>query len=178
MLWLGIRVAVFGTAALAGFSSGLTVAAEESNVADCRQTMIGHGRADWRGTSVVAGPVGVARNPLSAMSRTRNGQLVAKMPILVAGHSPVVVSVPPRLRHRVFLYYGRMLDREGHPTTSFTQARGYGETEFEPCIDRPRTIWPGGIRIKGRSAVHLIVAPEGAGPVPLRLGRPRVYGSG
>jgi hypothetical protein len=39
------------------------------------------------------------------------------MGLLVAGHAAVKVSVPPALRKRVFLYYGRYLDRDGHPTT-------------------------------------------------------------
>ena len=83
--------------------------------------------------------------------------------------------MPPGLRGRVFLYYGRVLDRNGNPTTSFNQARGYEETEFQPCEDRPRTIWPGGVRIKGTAAVHLTVTVAGRAPMILRLGRPQIY---
>lgn len=149
----------------------------DSNVAPCDKAIIGHGSADWRSESVVAGPVGVRRHPLSAMSRTGNG-LVTKMPLLVEGRAPetVTVSVPPRLRKRVFLYYGRIIGYDGEPTFTFAGARGYGETEFQPCDDKPRTIWPGGIRIKGTAPVHLMVAVEGAAePFPLPLGRPRIY---
>jgi hypothetical protein len=148
----------------------------ESNVAPCDKAMIGHGPADWRSESVVAGPVGVRRHPLDAMSPTRNG-FVAKMPLLIEGRAPetVTVSVPPALRSRVFLYYGRLLGRDGQPTTTFSEARGYGETEFQLCGDKPRTIWPGGIRVKGDKPVHLMVGVEGEAPVPLRLGRPQAY---
>lgn len=140
----------------------------ESTVAPCDRAMIGHGSADWRDESTVAGRVGVRRNPLSAMSRTRNG-FVAKMPLLVEGRAPeaVTVSVPPALRSRAFLYYGA-------PST-FAHDHGYAEVEFQLCGNKPRTIWPGGIRIKGEGPVHLLVSAEGQPVVPLRLGRPRAY---
>jgi hypothetical protein len=102
------------------------------------------------------------------MSRTRNG-LVAKMPLLVEGREPetVTVSVPPALRSRVFLHYGT-------PST-FAQDHGYSEIEFQLCGNKPRTIWPGGIRIKGDKPVHLLVSAEGRPTASLRLGRPRAY---
>jgi hypothetical protein len=159
-------------------TSGVSAAADtgDSNVAACEKAMIGHGPSNWRGEAVSAGPAGVFRHPLSRMSRTANGDLTAKMPLLVEGQAPVTVSVPPGLRQRVFLYYGRILDHEGNPTTSFAGARGYGETEFQPCADKPRTIWPGGVRVKGREAVRLLVTVAGReDPIPLRLGRPKVY---
>lgn len=164
----------FLAVALAALALG---AGAESNVAPCDKAIIGHGPADWRREAVVAGPVGVRRQPLSAMSRMRNG-FVAKMPLLVEGRAPetVTVSVPPALRSRVFLYYGRILGRDGQPTTSFSQARGYAETEFQPCDNKPRTIWPGGIRVKGEAPVHLDVFTEGRSqPFVLRLGKPQAY---
>jgi hypothetical protein len=149
----------------------------ESNVAPCGKAIIGHGPANWRTESVVAGPVGVRRHPLRSMSPTRNG-FVAKMPLLIEGRAPetVTVSVPPALRGRVFLYYGRVLGRDGQPAFSFAEARGYGETEFQLCDDKPRTIWPGGIRVKGDGPVHLLVSAEGEAPIRLPLGRPKAYG--
>jgi hypothetical protein len=165
----------FLAAALIALALGAD-AAPQSNVAPCDKAIIGHGVADWRDESTVAGPVGVRRHPLSAMSRTRSG-LVSKMPLLVEGRAPetVTVSVPPELRHRVFLYYGRMLDNDGHPTTSFAGARGYAEIEFQLCGNKPRTIWPGGIRVRGGAPVHLLVESEGRRAVPLPLGRPQAY---
>jgi hypothetical protein len=165
----------FLAAALAGLALG-PGSTSASNVAPCDKAIIGHGSADWRSESIVAGPVGVRRHPLQQMSETGNGQLTSKMPVLVEGHTPVTVSIPPRMRDRVFLYYGRVLGHDGLPTTSFNDARGYDETEFQPCDGKPRTIWPGGIRIKGRKPVQLLVTVEGRpDSIPLPLGQPKLY---
>jgi hypothetical protein len=137
--------------------------------------MIGSGSPDWRRTSLDAGPLGVAEHPLSQMSRTRNGQLLAKMPALVEGHAPVTLSVPPQLRHRAFIYYGFHEGPDGRRSTGF-DSPGSSEVVFRPCADKPRTIWPGGIRIKGRRPVRLLVWVEGSSdPIPLALGRPKLH---
>ena len=163
----------FLAVALAALTLGATT---EANVAPCDKAIIGHGSANWRGESVVAGPVGVRRHPLNEMSPTRNG-FVTKMPLLIEGREPetVTVSVPPALRDRVFLYYGQVIGRDGQPTTSFAEARGYSETEFQLCGNKPRTIWPGGIRVKGNGPVRLLVSAGGESTVALRLGRPRAF---
>jgi hypothetical protein len=168
-------------AALAGAAVALTIssasaAPPQANVAPCEKAMIGHGVADWREESVVAGPVGVRRGALSQMSRMGKRDLVTKMPILVEGREPetVTVSVPPELRGRVFLYYGSMRDRDGEPTTSFANTRGYDETEFQLCGNKPRTIWPGGLRVRGDGPVRLAVSTE-TGSYVLHLGRPQVF---
>ena len=148
------------------------------NVAPCEKAMIGHGPANWRGESVAAGPVGMRRHSLSRMSRLGNGDLVTKAPILIEGREPeaVTVSVPPDLRGRVFLYYGSMRDRDGQPTTSFVNNRGYDETEFQLCGNKPRTIWPGGLRVRGTGTVRLNVEVAGRErPYVLHLGRPHEY---
>jgi hypothetical protein len=169
------------TAALAvlGASAGAIASSQgHSQVADCERgpVMIGSGPANWRHESLAAGPLGVWRHPLAQMSETRSGQLIAKMPVLVEGHREVRLTVPPRERRRVFLYFGRYRDAAGHPTTTIGRAPGFGEVTFAPCADRPRTIWPGGIRVSGRRSVRLLVSVEGrSGAIPLRLGRPRVY---
>ena len=153
------------------------VEATDANVAACSpsQTTVGSGSADWRRGSVVAGPVAIARHPLRGMDEAKNGQLYTKMGLLVAGHQFVVISVPLALRSRVFLYYGRVLDNEGDPTKSFYGARGYAETEFRPCHDKPRTIWPGGVRVIGHGPVNLLVTIEGrSASASLPLGRPVV----
>jgi hypothetical protein len=146
-------------------------------VASCERgpVTIGSGSPDWRRTSLAAGPVGVARHPLSRMTRTRNGQLISKMPLLVEGYDPVRVVVPRAERRRVFLYYGRFRGRDGRPTTLISAAPGFSAVTFEPCADRPRTVWLGGIRLKGRRAVHLTVLLDGGRrSIRLRLGRPAV----
>jgi hypothetical protein len=176
-----VTVAVLFLTILAALMGPDERAANESprhQIADCDRgpVTIGSGPSDWRRRSIVAGPVGVLRDPLGRMTRTANGQLITKMPIFVAGRAPVTVSVPDRDRHRVFLYYGRMEDRQGRPTTIIGRAPGFSVVRFEPCADRPRTVWPGGIRVVGLRAVRLEVRPEGSERVvSLALGRPRVY---
>src|ERR1044071_9597750 len=110
----------------------------ESNVAPCDKAIIGHGSADWRHESLVAGPVGVRRHPLRDMSPTRNG-FVTKMPLLVEGRAPetVTVSVPSALRDRVFLYYGNVLGRDGKPSFTFAHARDRKSTRLQPCDAKP-----------------------------------------
>jgi hypothetical protein len=110
------------------------------------------------------------------MSETSNGQLIAKMPVIVAGSGRVTLSVPGGQRHRVFLYYGRLMDRSGNPTTQIGRSRGFSEVVFEPCAHKQRTVWPGGIRVRGRRPVHLTVRVEGnPEPIVLPLGRPKVH---
>jgi hypothetical protein len=155
--------------AILGISLGLLAGSGDSSVAPCDDAIIGHGAASWRNDSSVAGPVGVRRHPLLQMSRTGNG-LVTKMPILIEGREPetVTVSVPPGLRKRAFLYFG--------DASSFAQDRGNAEIEFQLCGNKPRTIWPGGIRVKGEGSVRLNVFTEDRlQPFVLRLGKPKPY---
>jgi hypothetical protein len=175
-LIVGAAAVVAIVLAVGGASQPLE--AIEANVAAClpAERMIGPGPPGWRQGSVVAGPVAVARQPLRRMVEARNRQLYTKMGVLVAGHEYVVLSVPLALRNRVFLYYGRILDGEGHRTTSFFAAPGYSEIEFRPCPGMPRTGWPGGVRVIGPAPVNLLVTIEGRSrSVPLRLGRPTVH---
>jgi hypothetical protein len=154
-------LATFATAlALAGGAGG-------NGVAPCETAIIGHGSPDWRSESVVAGPVGVMRPPLARMQRTKKG-LVTKMPLLIEGREPVWIAVPNELLGRVFLYYGA-------PTT-FAQDRGFAVVEFQPCDNKPRTVWPGGIRVKGPGPVRLEVLTEvREAPFILRLGKPKAF---
>jgi hypothetical protein len=142
-------------------------------VATSDDTVLGSGPPDWRRQSTVAGPVGVPKGVLQRMSETGNGQRTAKMPLLLAGSASVVVTVPPRQRSRVFLYYGRYTDRDGNPTKR-TDAPGFSEVEFQPCANRPRSPFAGAIRIaRGAAPVRLTVRVEGRSKVHvLRLGRP------
>jgi hypothetical protein len=162
------------------FASVALAAPEDTHVASCDPgpVMIGSGSPDWRRESLDAGPIGVRHRPLREMSPYGRDerQLVTKMPILIEGHEPITVSVPPKLRHRVFLYYGFHKGGDGGRSTSFFDYPGASTVEFQPCADKPRTVWPGGIRVKGRKSVHLLVTVEGQpGPVPLRLGKPTLY---
>lgn len=153
----------------------------EPQVAGCDPgpVMIGSGKPSWRQESLSTGPLGIRRQPLRDMTLYRRAEpnvLVTKAPILIEGHEPVTLSVPPRLAHRVFLYYGFHEGPDGKQSTSFYGYPGSSAIELQPCADKPRTIWPGGLRIKGRKPVHLNVTVTGQpDPVPLRLGRPMVY---
>jgi hypothetical protein len=150
-------------------------ASTEWNLADCSKAIIGSGKASWRAESRSAGPVGVSAAAWRQMSRTKGGEFEVKLPLLVEGQQAVTVSVPPDLRGRVFLYYGHIVGLDGKPTHSFAAARGYGETEFQPCAAKPRTVWGGGLRIRGSAPIHLLVhTGGGAAPIPLRLGRPDI----
>ncbi len=174
-----MRAAAILIGAFAAIAAPFAVAApDEPHVASCDPgpVIVGSGSPDWRSESLDAGPVGVRQRPLRDMGRmgTRKPpRLVTKMPMLVEGHEPVTVSVPPRLQHRVFLYYGFHQGQNGGRSTSFAGYPGDSSIEFQPCADRPRTIWPGGIRVKGLKPVRLWVDVEG-GPARevLRLGRP------
>jgi hypothetical protein len=174
-----LRLSLLAIPAALALAASVAGAAPSSTVASCDDAIIGPGPADWRSESVAAGPVGVRHRPLRQMTRSPHG-LTAKMPILIEGREPetVTVSVPPALRQRVFLYYGRVIGRDGKPTTLFTEARGYGEVEFELCGNKPRTVWPGGIRVTGRAPVRLLVEAAGREPVLLPLGRPQPYQRG
>src|SRR5262245_47157547 len=168
------RLALSGVLAGLIFAAQAPAAAIQEATCEPGPVIAGRGSPDWRRTSLDAGPIGVLEHPLSRMSRTRNGDLVAKMPALVEGQEPVTLSVPQRLRHRVFLYYGFHEGRDGGRSTAL-DGPGFSEVVFHPCTDRPRTIWPGGIRVRGTKPVRLLVQAETSPtPVPLVLGRPRV----
>lgn len=159
------------TQAKSANSSGL----HEMNRADCRQTIIGIGRPGWRKTHIVSGPVAVLKRPLSHINSEANG-LTTKMPLLILGHRSVRISAPRKLRNRVFLYYGIYRDRHGRRTTGFAEAHGHSATEFQPCAQKPRSAFPGGVRIRGRKPVRLRIDVEGESrPHFLNLGRPKLY---
>lgn len=171
-----------GFAALVGIGAlalalGAGAGAAGANQARCEHAVQGTGPVDWKERSKRAGPVAVFRGALGQMERSRQG-LLAKMPLLVSGREPVTVSVPPRLRGRVFLYYGEMRDRDGRPTTSFTNNAGHATTRFEPCPGRARTPFPGGIRVRGRQPVRLTIATEAGADFTLQLGKPHPRSSG
>jgi hypothetical protein len=168
------RLVALGVLATLAFAAHAPAAGTQEATCETGPVIAGSGSADWRRASLDAGPVGVLEHPLSHMSRTRSGELVTKMPALVEGHAPVTLSVPPRLRQRVFIYYGFHEGPGGRRSTGL-DGPGFSEVVFQPCADRPRTIWPGGIRIRGTKTVRLLVLPEGGSrQLPLPLGRPKL----
>ena len=135
--------------------------AKGEGLAECRGAMVGSSTKYWRRTSLSAGPLGVRRHALqTSVMENRPGHFTTKMPVLIEGHDEVTLSPFPRVRERVLLGYGR----SNKYAPSMT---------FRPCRDQPRTIWPGGIRVKGRVAVKFYVTVAGRGTRVLNLGRPK-----
>ncbi len=166
---------------LAVGGSSEPVEVTEASVAACRPSSSPATTANsvWRQTTVGAGALGVPGRPLANMVEVSGGQLAAPMPVLVSGHDYIVLSVPLALRNRVFLYYGRVADETGRPLGSLRSGAGYAEVEFQPCRDRPRTVWPGAIRVIGRAPVMLLATIEGQPrSIPLALGRPSAMAEG
>ncbi|HEX3363051.1 MAG TPA: hypothetical protein VHS74_18805 [Solirubrobacterales bacterium] len=175
MLKQGLIVGVAGIVAivLAVGGSSEPFEAAEASVAACGRSSSPATVATWRGSSPAAGALRLPAQPLAKMVEVEAGQFAARMPVLVGGRDYIVLSVPLALRDRVFLYYGRVADRAGQPLSSLRGAAGYAEVEFQPCRDRPRSVWPGAIRVIGRAPVRLLATIEGQPrSVPLALGSP------
>lgn len=150
--------------------SGSARGTETEVVVGCGQAIIGQGPRNWRRGRIVAGPVGVNRRPppLSSMQRSPGGTMVTKMMVLVAGHDAVQISVPDG-PNRAWLYYGRK-------ASAFSGDTKYKSVTFHPCKDQKRTIFPGGIRVRGRKSVRLEVTVVGENETHiLRLGKPKAY---
>jgi hypothetical protein len=159
-------------------STALSAPAPHIASCDPGPVMMGSGKPTWRSESLSAGPLGIRRNPLSEMSPYSQRQpnvLVTKAPALIEGHDTVTLSVPPDLTHRVFLYYGFHEGPDGKRSTSFQGFPGNSSVEFRPCDEKPRTVWPGGIKVKGTRPVRLEVSVAESPVRTLRLGRPTRY---
>jgi hypothetical protein len=130
-----------------------------AHVARCHQAMIGNLRiseAEWHRRSIGAGRFGLARIP-NALRLARPADdllapkyrdvLVTKIPATVRGPGPVTVSVPAAERERVGLLYGSL--------------RGYrvpfARITFVPCDGYVGTSWPGGLALRDRDPVTLLV---------------------
>lgn len=141
---------------------------DSEGVVGCPTAILGQGEKDWRRTSIVAGPVAVNRRPppLSFMQWSPGGTRVTKMGLMVVGHDAVRISAPEGPA-RVWFYYGRKASFFGGPIK-------YKSVVFHPCDDKQRTIFPGGVRVKGRKAVRLevtVVGEEESHTLP--LGEPK-----
>jgi hypothetical protein len=173
----GLIVGVAGIVAivLAVGGSSEPFEAAEASVAVCGRSLspTSIGGAAWRGTSPTGGGLRLPGQPLANVVEVTRGQFAARMPVLISGHDYIVLSVPLALRKRVFLYYGRVADGAGRPLGSLRSEASYAEVEFQPCGDRPRTVWPGAIRVIGRAPVSLLATIEGQPrSIPLALGSP------
>lgn len=123
---------------------------------------IGSGPADWRRDSAHAGPLGLGGSGRDFTSgqlgpRAEDGLYHVKIPVLLEGHRPAVLSVPLASRSRV-----------GIETVS--SDRPLASVTLRPCPDKPRTIWAAGLALRGRSPVTLEVR-VGARLLTLEVGR-------
>ncbi len=170
-----VTLAASALALLAIVGPGTASAAEKPwGEAFCGQAIVGSGPASF--PTATAGRARVRKHPLRGMVRGYPPGLVTKMPIMIRGHSPVTVTVPSRLRKRVFLLYGWVPNRKGRPGRGFSDTVGVSKITFRPCATKPRTVWPGGIRVIGRAPVKLRVrVGEQGRSQTLWLGRPRVF---
>ncbi|MGA7436294.1 MAG: hypothetical protein WBW44_11870 [Solirubrobacterales bacterium] len=173
-IWLRLAVAAVGVTVLALLShhgsdetsSGRVI--PPRTIAGCQPGVImaGDGPADWRETSIDAGPVGIRNRPLRAMSRQPDGTLATKMGVLVEGHDNVTLAATSGMRGRVKLFYG-------NEARSFEEDSGFQRVRFRPCKDKERTVWPGGIAVKGNQRVRLKVTVADGEPFVIGLGMPK-----
>lgn len=174
-IWLRVLLAAAGVTVLALVSSpgGSTDSGDDekvigtTTVAECvRGEGVITGSAGWREDSIPAGPVGIHKHPLRAMSRQPDGSLTTNMPILIDGKDKVTVAIASGQRDRASLYYGA---DAGDPLTD----PGFERIRFHPCTGKERTTWPGNIRVEGDQAVRLKVIVADEPSFIISLGRPK-----
>lgn len=155
---VAVAVAVCGGAAAAPSRYPPLLAAGVV-VARCDLSMRGEGIPQRQSPTTALGAFGIFEfSPEHRdLRRFRNGLLRDKAPVGIRGAAPVAVSVPERMRHRVALSYGR--------------SGRFAEVRFEPCSHKARTAWPGGLTLRDRQPVKLMVTIGDGAPQPLWLGR-------
>jgi hypothetical protein len=138
------------------------------NVAQCDSAIEGNADSRWRERSTVVGNVGFygpGRDFRAALD-TR-GDLITKMPIIIEGDSGAIVWIPRQERDRVALLFGKI--RHKGP---YEIGDGYARVRFEPCTDRERTGFVGGLVLRDRQPVTLKVRLQGTHRMrSVRLGR-------
>jgi pimeloyl-ACP methyl ester carboxylesterase len=124
--------------------------------ARCGTAIIGPGKPNWRRFSAVVGPFGLSGPGRDFSKATRIGSaLVTKIFALVEGHKPVILRVPATEQGQVGLIYGSI---------HFVRAVGQAarQVTFEPCPQKPRTAWPGGLALTNRQRITLDVVVGGS----------------
>jgi pimeloyl-ACP methyl ester carboxylesterase len=130
-----------------------------STVVGCEAVTIGAGQPDWRRMSTVAGPFGLfgAGRDFATADRIGPGTLETKIPAIVEGHQPVVLSVPRGEQGEVGLLWGPTALRGGQQRVD----DGFDRIVFAPCAEKPRTVWPGGLLLASRKRISLRVSVAG-----------------
>jgi pimeloyl-ACP methyl ester carboxylesterase len=129
-----------------------------TTTAKCQSATIGSGTPDWRKKSAVAGPLGLfgAGRDFSNATRIGPGTLQTKIPAFVAESRRTALVVPAAERGRIGLLWG-------HAAVAGNIRRigdAFGRVVFAPCVDKPRTVWPGGLLLADRSPVTLTVISD------------------
>jgi hypothetical protein len=164
---LALAAALVAVAAAAGVA-----AAQEPEVPtrDCR-SRIESGRAPFTfvtADSVVAGPLALGNVPRAATRRGlgprgEDGRFFVKAPTLVRAGRNVVVSIPERYRHRLFLRYTR-------------SEEGTYAVRFDPCPPATRAFsYPGRVGdVTGFNGGFSLTRP-GCYPLDVRVEGGRAY---
>jgi pimeloyl-ACP methyl ester carboxylesterase len=135
---------------------GKTASSPGKVVARCGQAIIGAGRPNYKKQSTLAGPVGLFGGGRNLSRAQKIGTaFVTKIPLIVEGHGAVVVRVPATEKGRVGLIYGPV-----NSARAVDQAAT--QVTFEPCRDKPRTVWPGGLALADRKPITLEVVAGGS----------------
>jgi hypothetical protein len=101
---------------------------------------------DWPQLGAHVDDFGLLARDLRDAHRTRSGTYVAKMGAVVEGHEPITLRVPKAARGRVGLIYGNATRG-----TREDLSRAPVEVRFEPCPDRARSGYVGGLLLDGVS---------------------------
>ena len=135
------------------------IVASGSAVASCEEAMLGStriGGINAARTFVRAGRFGLLLNekafdhaqPAGAvLAPGYRDLLITKTPATVVGLDPITVSIPPSARDEAGLLYGSLRSYE----------HSYAQITFEPCPGQNGTSWPGGLGIRTRDPVTLLV---------------------
>jgi hypothetical protein len=121
-------------------------------------------RSGWRRQAIDVGEFGLMAMDLASAHKNRNGDFVAKMGAVVAGHTPITLRVPASARGRVGLIYGD--GSRGKRTLSEAPL----EVTFMPCSRLDRSGYVGGLLLDTVSEpVILEVQPLGSPTEPLTI---------
>lgn len=140
--------------------------AADAVTATCNHAASNDTDPNWRRRATTAwqfGLYGPGRN-FERAQRTRHGELVTKVPIIVEGTETFVLQVPRAKLGKVGLLYGPAGWRN-------RLSRAATQITFEPCLHRARTGWPGGLLIKSRKATTLRVERLSGEVARIRVGR-------
>lgn len=128
-------------------------------VAGCGSATLGNADRRWRERSTVVGNAGFygpGRDFGSAHRSGNGGDLITKMPVIIEGDSGATIWVPREERDRVAMLFGKIPASEPYEIRD-----GYAQVRFEPCTDRERTGFVGGLVLRDRRPVALKVRLEG-----------------